>query len=134
MSFRTTYHGYNRRQRRKVTVEFAARGCGARSRPPKSSVLGEAALVCRRSIDGRYRRLVEAQGHGQLSAVMGQMIKHAVANHQVPRTLAYHVAADNKLPGSQQVIIGCLGQCGTGLGQTGIEGGEQFAARTPFEG
>jgi glucose/arabinose dehydrogenase len=56
----------------------------ARLRTPASSALA-APLVGRGPIDRRHLRVVEAQVHRQLPAVMHPVVEHAMPQHEVPR-------------------------------------------------
>ena len=84
--------------------EFFSSACGFGAISPRLFLRSkdcrsvEAAFICGRAVQRRYRRLIEAQVHGQLSAVVGKMAEHRVGNHGLTRAVADDVFSDHKLP------------------------------------
>jgi hypothetical protein len=55
-------------------------------------LLEKLSFIRRRPINRRYQRLIEAQVHGELPAVVGKVAENAVADHDMPRIFVHHMA------------------------------------------
>jgi len=63
-------------------------------------------FVRRRAVERRDSAFVQPKVHGELSTVMRQMLKHAVADHPVARLLVDQPASGQDAPRSGKVLVG----------------------------
>src|SRR5581483_707052 len=95
-----------------------------------SRASAEALVVRRRPVERRHLRLVEAQVHRELPAVV-RKVAEGVLDDDVPRLLHHHVAAGGELPRRQQVRVARRAQRLARLLHAAVEDAGELLARLP---
>src|SRR5690242_18733369 len=72
---------------------------------PLRRTSGHCCFIRRRSIDGGYRRLVQAQVHRQLPAMMRKVAEYSIGEYNVSWIFAQDLATGDKAPWLEQMLI-----------------------------